>query len=89
MIVRIDKSFQKDINKINDAKTKNAIIETINNITVAENISSINNLKKLTGQKNMYRIRIGDYRIGLEYTENHELVLIRFLHRKEIYKRWP
>ena len=30
MIVRIDKSFQKDVGKINDAKIKHAIVEIIN-----------------------------------------------------------
>ncbi len=89
MIVRIDKSFQKDTSKINDAKTKAAIAEVINNIQAATDISSINKLKKIVGYKSMYRIRLGDFRIGLEYTESNEIILIRFLHRKEIYKRWP
>ncbi|WP_366520936.1 type II toxin-antitoxin system RelE/ParE family toxin [Mucilaginibacter sp.] len=89
MIVRIDKSFQKDTSKINDAKTKAAIVEVINNIQAATDISAINKLKKIVGYKNMYRIRLGDFRIGLEYTESNEIILIRFLHRKEIYKRWP
>ena len=89
MIVRIDKSFQKDVSKINDAKTKDAIVETITEIRSAENISSINKLKKLVGYKSMYRIRLGDFRIGLEHTADNEIILIRFLHRKEIYKRWP
>jgi len=89
MIVRIDKSFQKDTSKINDAKTKAAIVEVINNIQGAADISSINKLKKIVGYKSMYRIRLGDFRIGLEYTESNEIILIRFLHRKEIYKRWP
>jgi mRNA interferase RelE/StbE len=89
MIVRIDKSFQKDTGKINDAKTKAAIVEVINNIQAAADISAINKLKKIVGYKNMYRIRFGDFRIGLEYTESNEIILIRFLHRKEIYKRWP
>jgi len=89
MIVRIDKSFEKDTSKINDAKTKAAIVEVIDNIQAAADISSINKLKKIVGYKNMYRIRLGDFRIGLEYTESNEIILIRFLHRKEIYKRWP
>lgn len=89
MIVRIDKSFQKDTSKINDAKTKAAIAEVINNIQAATDISSINKLKKIVGYKSMYRIRLGDFRIGLEHTESNEIILIRFLHRKEIYKRWP
>jgi mRNA-degrading endonuclease RelE of RelBE toxin-antitoxin system len=37
----------------------------------------------------MYRIRLGDFRIGLEHVADNEIILIRFLHRKEIYKRWP
>jgi mRNA interferase RelE/StbE len=89
MIVRIDKSFQKDTSKINDAKTKAALVEVINNIQAAADISSINKLKKIVGYKSMYRIRLGDFRIGLEYTESNEIILIRFLHRKEIYKWWP
>jgi hypothetical protein len=51
MIVRIDKSFQKDVSKLNDAKTKHAIIELVKNTQLAENLSSINNIKKLAGYK--------------------------------------
>ncbi len=89
MIVRIDKSFQKDISKITDAKVKHLIRETIEAIQTNENFSSVVNLKKLTGYKDFYRIRLGNYRIGLRYNENQEVVLIRFLHRKEIYQKWP
>lgn len=45
MIVRIDKSFQKDVNKINDAKVKTEIVEIINHAQSAEYLSSINNIK--------------------------------------------
>lgn len=89
MIVKIDKSFQKDVGRINDAKTKLAIVEVINHIQLAENLSSITNIRKLSGHKDMYRIRLGNYRIGLRFTEEQELIFIRFLHRKEIYQRWP
>ncbi len=89
MIVRIDKSFQKDVNKINDGKVKAAVVEIISEAQSAEYLSSINNIKKLIGHKNKYRIRLGNYRIGLEYNEDHELIFTRFLHRKEIYQKWP
>lgn len=89
MIVRIDKSFQKDISKINDVKIKHAVAELIQSIQQTENLFSIANLKKLTGYKDFYRIRLGNYRIGVEHTKNHEIILIRFLGRKEIYKKWP
>ena len=43
------------------------------------------NLKKLRRGKNFLRIRIGDYRIGLEI-EGNTLIFVRILRRKEIYK---
>ncbi len=89
MIVRIDKSFQKDISKINDAKIKSAVAEIIESIRKSESLFAIANLKKLTGYKDFYRIKSGNYRIGLEYTKDHEVILIRFLDRKEIYRKWP
>lgn len=89
MIVKIDKSFQKDIGKINDPKVRQSIIEIITSVQEAENLSLITNLKKLTGYKDLYRIRLGNYRIGLRLTDDREFIFIRFLHRKEIYNRWP
>jgi mRNA interferase RelE/StbE len=88
MIVRIDKGFQKDVSRISDSKLKNTISEIIENIRQAENLLSIPGIKKLTGYKEFYRIKTGNYRIGLEYTKDHEIILIRFLDRKEIYRRW-
>ena len=89
MIVKTDKSFQKDVGKVNDAKLKQTLFEVIENIQNAENLSTIANLKKLTGFKDCYRIKIGNYRIGLQYTKDNEIILTRFLDRKEIYRRWP
>jgi mRNA interferase RelE/StbE len=46
------------------------------------------NLKKLIGGEVYYRIRILDYRLGFAY-EAEKIILIRFLHRKEIYNYFP
>jgi len=89
MIVRVDKSFQKDVSKINDGKIKLALSEIIESVRQSDNLFAITNLKKLTGFKDCYRIKLGNYRIGLEYTKDREVVLIRFLDRKEIYRKWP
>jgi mRNA interferase RelE/StbE len=59
MIVRIDKSFQKDVGKINDQKIKQSIAEIVKDVQQAENLLSIKNLKKLTGYRDFYRIRLG------------------------------
>ncbi|NPA92437.1 MAG: type II toxin-antitoxin system RelE/ParE family toxin, partial [Chloroflexi bacterium] len=35
-----------------------------------------------------YRIRLGDYRLGLEI-EGDTVVFVRFLHRRDIYRYFP
>jgi len=44
-------------------------------------------LKKLRGFKNYYRIKIKDFRIG--FKTNGEVIFMRVLHRKDIYKYFP
>jgi len=88
MIVEIDKRFQKDITSLKDTQINTSIIRIIKQIQSSKNLLEIKNLKKLKGFKNLYRIRLGDYRIGFEYT-NEKVILIRFLNRKTIYNQWP
>lgn len=45
--------------------------------------------KKLTGYKTFYRIRIGDYRIGIELEKTDTLRFIVIAHRKDIYTIFP
>jgi mRNA interferase RelE/StbE len=88
MIVRIDKRFEKDTDKINDKNLLYNLADCIEILIKADNIKTIKNIKKLKGSNFFYRIRLGDYRIGLEI-KNETIELIRFLHRKDIYKYFP
>lgn len=88
MIIKVDKSFQKDTARIKQAPLKQAIIKILQRIQEVNNLSEIPNCKKIKGGKDFYRIRLKDYRIGLVCKEN-EVRLIRFLHRKDIYKFFP
>ena len=45
-------------------------------------------LKKLKGFRNYYRIKIKNFRIGFKKI-NGEVVFMRVLHRKDIYKNFP
>jgi len=65
MKVEFKASFLKAIKKIEDSQLKADITNVILNVESAENIKQINGLKKLTGYKQYYRIRIGNYRIGI------------------------
>lgn len=80
--------FYKDIDAINQKSDRAKLIKLINEIEAADSLSEISNLKKLSGHKSAYRIRIGDYRIGFFY-ESEKVIFARIVHRKEIYKVFP
>ena len=88
MKLKIDQSFEKDTNHINNTKLLIKVAVCIENVLAAETIQDINNIKKLTGFKFHYRIRIGDYRAGI-VIKNNEVIFERLIHRKDIYKYFP
>lgn len=88
MKLKIDKSFEKDTDKLNDPKLLLKIAQCIDQVSAAESISGVSNSKKLTGFKYHYRVRIGDFRVGL-FVKNNEVIFERFLHRTDIYKFYP
>ncbi len=88
MKLLIDKSFEKDTDKIHNKKLIRQVAACIEQVISAANSTEIRNLKKLQGFKNHYRIRIGEYRVGLRI-ENHVAIFERFLNRKDIYKYYP
>jgi mRNA interferase RelE/StbE len=81
-------SFKKDLNTITPIKVKEKVKAVILAIEGAASIKELTHLKKLKGHPNAYRIRIGDYRLGL-YIENKQVVLVRFVKRNDIYKVFP
>jgi mRNA interferase RelE/StbE len=88
MKVVIDKSFEKDTDIIDDKSIKINISKCINNVQKTESIIQIKNLKKLKGFRNEYRIKIGNFRLGIKI-EKETVKFIRCLHRKDIYKYFP
>ena len=88
MNVSYKKRFLKDLNKIPD-QVKQRIQEVVfEQIPQAEDLQSIDGLKKIQGFSKYYRLRISDYRIGL-LIEKEKIVFCRVLHRKDIYRYFP
>lgn len=87
MNVEIRHTLLKDIKKIpKTAKVK--LEETYHALKACEEIAGLSHVKKLKGHEGFYRIKIGDYRLGF-LLENDTIILLRFLHRKEIYRFFP
>ena len=88
MTVEFLKSFSKDLDRISSSTAKTQLKQTIIVIEKAASLQDVPNAKKLKDHRNAFRIRIGDYRLGL-FVENNTIVLARFLHRKDIYRIFP
>jgi mRNA interferase RelE/StbE len=88
MKVKFESKFIRDVQKLKDARLATKIKEIINDCKVAQNLNDLNQLKKLKGYKNYYRMRLGDHRIGLELVDD-EIVFVRCLHQREIYQFFP
>ena len=66
-------------------KIKNLVFQ---DILAYQHLSDISNLKKLKGEDNAYRIRVGSYRIGF-FVEDDRITFARVLHRREFYRYFP
>jgi mRNA interferase RelE/StbE len=89
MEIIFDRSFSKSLNKLTDKGIRNKVEQIIFQVEAANSLSDVANAKKMQGFKTFYRIRIGDYRMGVELEDISTLRFIVVLHRKDIYKKFP
>jgi mRNA interferase RelE/StbE len=88
MEVAFTKTFSKQIDVLHDESLKLRLVQSVQNVILSNSIQEIVNLKKIQGHQTAYRIRVGDYRIGVFFEEN--VIIFAYLaHRKDIYKRFP
>ena len=93
MNFEISKAFQKSFDRLKDKQLAAAILSVIDEVNQAEQLSGITHLKKLKGHQTAYRIRVGNYRIGVfiepDTSGQLSVTLSAFSHRKDIYKNFP
>lgn len=77
-------SFLKDLLSIKDKSLLARVKETTQLVESADTPDDLTHLKKMHGGRGYFRIRIGDYRVGLKL-EGNTFFFVRFLNRKEIY----
>ncbi len=88
MKVLFEKSFGRDLKKIKDKRLLKQVQETIDQVESAASISDVSNMKKMQGFDTYYRIRVRNYRIGIEISEG-QVIFVCFLNRKNIYHYFP
>jgi mRNA interferase RelE/StbE len=87
MEIIITKTFEKQL-KLVPKYIKESTIAVLEALETAKNVTEIKDLKKLSGYTNYYRIRIGNYRMGLQII-NPKIIVVTILHRGTIYKVFP
>jgi mRNA interferase RelE/StbE len=80
--------FTKDVDKLKVSHIKASVVKIIELLESTDSLSKIPNLKKLKGHKSAFRIKIGDYRIGI-FVDGRTVEMARVIHRKDIYKVFP
>ena len=81
-------SLVKDLKKIKDKKLLKNLSTIFMKLENVDDLLKISSVKKISGHPDAYRIRIGDYRLGIYYNEN-ETSIARFVKRNDIYKVFP
>ena len=88
MNVLFEASFAKDLRRIKDRNLRRRIQRVIAEAKTADTLDDVHNLIKMRGYDTFYRIRLGDYRIGVEFVDE-KLIFVRALHRKDVYRKFP
>ena len=88
MQVEFRKTFKEDLKNLKDGKVLKRIQKVVEEVELANALLEIRNIKLLQGHEDFYRIRVGDYRIGL-FVEEWTVAFVRVLHRKEVYRYFP
>ena len=88
MKVEYRASFVRDLRRVRNTSTKDRVKAIIDHLEASSTITNIPGATSLKAKRDHYRIRIGDYRLGV-VIEGERAVLVRFLHRREIYRSFP
>ena len=80
MNIEYSKDFEKSVKKLS-GKMLDSVRRVVAEVKSAESIKDITDCKKLVGYRNVYRIRIGDYRAFFTFHVEiiNETVIFRYL----------
>jgi len=82
------KSFEQDLKKVKDQTILAQVKQVIEATETVASLRKVSGVKKLSRMSGFYRIRIGDYRIGLAVDKN-KVEFVRCLHRRGSYRYFP
>ncbi len=89
MQVQYRKRFLKDLKRLKSQPIYERVFELAFTILPnAPTLRDIAGVKAMKGHPNRYRIRIGNYRVGIQ-VQGDTTDVMRVLHRREFYRYFP
>jgi mRNA interferase RelE/StbE len=81
--------FLKDLKKLKNPDVYGRVYElSFTTLPSADSLQDLANVKAMVGYAGHYRIRVGDYRIGI-ILKDGAVEVMRVLHRREFYRYFP
>ena len=89
MKVQYRQSFLRDLKKLKRRPVYDRIFEfAFTTLPEVDRLRDVTGVEAMRGYPNRYRVRIGNYRVGIEVHGNNVEVM-RVLHRREFYRYFP
>ena len=88
MEIEYRSSFARDLRRVRNAEMRRRVLRLIEELEEASALTEISSIRRIAGDGRYYRARIGDYRLGIA-VEGELVILVRFLHRSDIYRFFP
>ena len=88
MTVEPSRQFSRDVRRLGSSQIRRRLDRTIQELIEVADITEVSGIKRLLAEGQHYRIRIGDYRLGITM-DGKIAALRRFLPSGEIYRYFP
>ncbi len=88
MEIRYRTSFGRDLRRERNSDLRRRVEGIVEQLQRAPSVASVPGVVSMRGYANHYRIRVGDYRLGI-VVDGDTAILVRFLHRRDIYRHFP
>ena len=88
MEVERSRSFTRDFSGIPSSEMRGRVLRKIEELEAAPTLTEVSGVRRITSEGDHDRIRIGEYRLGI-VVESNVVILLRFLHRRDIYRFFP
>ena len=87
MEIRRERRFTLDLRRVRSDQMQRRVRRKLAEMEAAPSLAHVSSVEKMAGSENHYRIRIGNYRLGLEM--DGETAILQSAPRDQIYRTFP